>query len=262
VPTPSDASDPEADEKLDWRAFRVGAWDAFGLPALMLMASLIGVGGLVRDIGYPMGAGVLSTMLIWAAPGQMVLFGSIAAGAALPAVAAAVSLSSIRFLPMCVALLPILRGPKTPTWQLLLCAHYVAITAWVHGMRVLPDMPRSERIPYFLGFANTVLIAATISTGLGYYVIGQLPAALAAGLLMTSPLFFTVNMVAAARSAVDWLALGLGFALAPVAFAYVPAGLDLLVQGIGAGTLAYLAHRVLAARRLAAEARRRDGEGR
>lgn len=219
----------------------------------MLMASLIGVGGLARDVGYPIGAGMLSTVLIWAAPAQMVMFGAIAAGAALPAVAVAVSLSSIRFLPMCVALLPMMRRPGTPTWLLLLIAHYVAITAWVHSMRVLPDTPIEERIPYFLGFANTVLIAATFATGAGYYLIGQLPTAFAAGLLLTSPLFFLVNMVASARQTIDWLALGLGFGLAPFAIAVVPAGLDLLVEGLVGGTLAYLVHRFLRARR---EARR------
>lgn len=217
----------------------------------MLMASLIGVGGLARDVGYPMGAGVLSTILIWAAPGQMVLFGAIAAGASLPAAAIAVSLSSVRFLPMCVALLPMMRRPGTPTWQLLLISHYVAITAWVHSMRVMPNMPPEERIPYFLAFSNTVLIAATIATGAGYYLIGQLPTAFAAGLLLTSPLFFLVNMVASARQAVDWLALGFGFGIAPIAIALVPAGLDLLVEGLVGGTLAYLVHRLIRARRAA-----------
>jgi predicted branched-subunit amino acid permease len=244
--------DPAPVSEFPWPALRRGIRDAAGLPALMLMASLIGVGGLARDVGYPMGAGVLSTILIWAAPGQMVMFGAIAAGAALPAVAIAVSLSSIRFLPMCVALLPMLRRPGTPIWLLLLISHYVAITAWVHSMRVLPDMPVEERIPYFLGFANTVLVAATFATGAGYYLIGQLPTPLAAGLLLTSPLFFLVNMVASARQAVDWLALGLGFGLAPFAMAVVPAGLDLLVEGLVGGTLAYLVHRILRARREAA----------
>lgn len=242
LPPPDSALSP-------WPAVRRGIRDAAGLPALMLMASLIGVGGLARDVGYPMGAGVLSTILIWAAPGQMVMFGAIAAGAALPAVAVAVSLSSIRFLPMCVALLPLLRRSGTPTWLLLLIAHYVAITAWVHSMRVLPEMPIDERIPYFLGFANTVLVAATIATGAGYYLIGQLPTAFAAGLLLTSPLFFLVNMVASARQLIDWLALGLGFGLAPIAIRFVPAGLDLLVEGLVGGTLAYLVHRLLRARR-------------
>lgn len=247
-------ADPDfTPRSVTWSAVRDGIRDAAGLPALMLMASLIGVGGLARDVGYPMGAGVLSTVLIWAAPGQMVLFGTIASGAALPAVAVAVSLSSVRFLPMTMALLPMMRRPGTPTWVLLLVSHYVAITAWVHSMRVMPDMAPERRIPYFFGFANTVLIAATIATGAGYYLIGQLPAALAAGLLLTSPLFFLVNMVASAKQAVDWLALGFGFGLAPFAIAIVPAGLDLLVEGLVGGTLAYLIHRFLQARRAKAD---------
>jgi len=181
-------AEPASDSpSVTWSALREGIRDAAGLPALMLMASLVGVGGLARDIGYPLGAGVLSTVLIWAAPGQMVLFGTIASGAALPAVAVAVSLSSVRFLPMTMALLPLMRRPGTPTWVLLLISHYVAITAWVHSMRVMPDMAPERRIPYFFGFANTVLVAAALATGAGYYLIGQLPAALAAGLLLTSP---------------------------------------------------------------------------
>ena len=226
-----------------WVHVRAGIGDAIGLPSIVLMASLVGVGGLCRDIGYPMGAGMLSTVTIWASPAQMVLFGSIAAGAALPAIAVAVCLSSIRFLPMCMAILPILRGPRTPTWLMLILVHYVAVTAWAQGMRVLPDMPRETRIPYFLGFGNTVMVAATVATGIGYYLIGQLPPAFAAGLLFTSPLFFTVTMIAAARRLIDWLALGLGFASAPVLFAIIPPGLDLLVEGLLAGTAAYALHR-------------------
>ncbi len=58
-----------------------------------------------------------------------------------------------------------MRRPGTPIWVLLLISHYVAITAWVHSMRVMPDMPQERRIPYFFGFANTVLVAAAIATG-------------------------------------------------------------------------------------------------
>ncbi|MFN3481500.1 AzlC family ABC transporter permease [Rhabdaerophilum calidifontis] len=212
----------------------------------MLMCSLVGVGGLCRDIGYPPGAAVLSTLMIWAAPAQMVLFGSIAAGVALPAIAAAVSLSSIRFVPMCMSILPLVRRPGTPTWLLLLIAHFVAVTAWVEGMRRLPDMPQHARIPYYLGFANTVMLAAAFATGAGYFLIAELPPPLAAGLLFTSPVFFTLSLMAGARRALDWLAIGLGFAAAPLAARLVPAGLDLLVGGLGAGTLAYLAHRLRA----------------
>ncbi len=51
-------ADPASDSpSVTWSAAHQGMRDAAGLPALMLMASLVGVGGLARDIGYPMGAG-------------------------------------------------------------------------------------------------------------------------------------------------------------------------------------------------------------
>lgn len=232
-----------------------GARAAAGLPSFMLMCSLIGVGGLCRDIGYPMGAAVASTLLIWAGPAQMMLFGSIGAGIALPLIGLAICVSSIRFVPMCMSILPLMREPAvpaqngqparagTPTWLLLVLAHFVAVTAWVEGMRRLPGMPKPERIPYFLAFAATVMVAAAISTGAGYFLIAQLPPALAAGLLFTSPIYFTVALAAGAKQSVDWLALGLGFGVAPLAAWLVPAGFDLMVGGIGTGTLAYMIHR-------------------
>lgn len=221
-----------------------GARAAAGVPAFMLMCSLIGVGGLCRDIGYPVGAAVLSTFVIWAGPAQVVLFGSLAAGVALPAIAIAISLSSVRFVPMCVSILPMMRRPNTPTWMMLILAHYVAVTAWVEGMRRLPPLPREERIPYFLGFANMVMFAAAFATGAGYFLIAQLPPPLAAGLLFTTPVYFTVALAAGARQLIDWLALGLGFASAPVVALYAPPGMDLLIGGVGMGTLAYLIHRI------------------
>jgi predicted branched-subunit amino acid permease len=195
-----------------------------------------------------MGAGVLSTFLIWAGPAQVLLFGSIAAGVALPAIAVAISLSSVRFLPMCMSILPILRRPGMPTWQMLVLMHYVAVTAWVEGMRRLPAMPRAVRVPFFLGFANTVMVAAALATGAGYYLIAELPPPLAAALLFTTPVFFTVSLIAGARVVIDWLALILGFAAAPFIGRLVPAGLDLLVVGVGMGSAAYLIQRILKAR--------------
>lgn len=242
--------------------FWSGVWAAAGLPSLMLFATMLGIGGLCRDIGYPVGAAMLSTVLIWAGPAQVLVFGSIAAGAALPAIAIAVSLSSIRFVPMCMSLLPLMRRdavpattetpaqPATPVWLMLLLSHYVAVTAWVEGVRRLPQMPQGERIPFFLGFANTVLLAATIATGAGYYLIGQLPPALAAALLFITPVYFTLALVAGARRMIDWLALVLGFVAAPVTALFALPGLDLMIGGVGMGTLAYAIHR-LAGRRAA-----------
>lgn len=221
------------------RGFRDGA----GVPALVLMASLIGVGGLTRDVGYPMWAGVLSTVLVWAGPAQVLLFGSIAAGASFPAIAVAVCLSSIRFLPMTVSIIPLLRGNNLGTSRLLLAAHMVAVTAWTEGIRRLPAMPQSERYPWFMGFALTVMAAAALATGAGYYLIGALPPALAAALLFTTPMFFTASLAAGCRNVADWVALGLGFAIAPVATILAGPDFDLLATGLIGGSVAYLFHR-------------------
>ncbi len=223
--------------------FLRGARDGAGLPALVLMASLVGVGGLARDIGYPMWAGVLSTVLIWAGPAQVLLFGSIAAGQSLAAIAITVSLSSIRFLPMVVSILPLLKGPGIGTGKLLIGAHFVAVTAWTEGRRRLPEMPEAERYPYFLGFSIVIMSAAAFATGAGYYLIGALPPALAAALLFTTPIFFTLSLAAGCRTPADWVALVLGFLLAPVAAVAAGRDFDLLVVGLVGGTLAYLVHR-------------------
>lgn len=223
--------------------FLRGVRDGSGIPALVLMASLIGVGGLARDIGYPMWAGVLSTLLVWAGPAQVLLFGSIAAGASLTAVGLAVCLSSIRFLPMTVSIIPLLRAPGVGTLRLLLAAHMVAVTAWAEGNRRLPSMPRVERWPWFMGFALTVMAAATVATGIGYYLIGALQPALAAALLFTTPMFFTLSLSAGCRNPSDWVALGLGFVLAPVSTLLLGSDIDLLATGLIGGTAAYLMQR-------------------
>lgn len=228
------------------RPFLRGVRDGSGIPALVLMASLIGVGGLARDIGYPMLAGVLSTVLVWAGPAQVLLFGSIAAGASLTAVGLAVCLSSIRFLPMTVSIIPLLRGPGIGTLRLILAAHMVAVTAWTEGARRLPGMPVAERWPWFMGFALTVMAAAALATGAGYYLIGALEPALAAALLFTTPMFFTASLAAGCRVPADWTALGLGFALAPFATWLLGGDFDLLATGVVGGSIAYAVKRRMA----------------
>lgn len=223
--------------------------DSIGLPILTLTVTLLGVGGLARDIGYPIGAAMLSTVLIWAAPGQLLMFGAIASGAALPTVAVAVSLSSIRFLPMTMALMPLLRHPGMGVSKQLFLAHFMSITPWLHGMRVLPDMPQAERVPYYMGFAITVFTAAVLATGIGHVLMSSLPAPLAAALLFTSPLFFLLSMMALAKAPMDWLALAFGLGLTPIALALVPGGFDLLAVGLSGGTAAYLIGPMIQARK-------------
>jgi predicted branched-subunit amino acid permease len=217
-----------------------GVRDALVLPAWVVGLSLFAVGSLAGDTGFPAGAAVLSTLLIWAGPAQVIFFGGIAAGTALPAVALAVALSSIRLLPMTLSILPLFRERAKGTGLQVLLAHYVAVTVWVEGQRRLPAMPPEERLPYYLGFANACLGTCAVTTCLGWALVGALPLPLAAGLLFLTPVFFTLSLATGARGASDWLAIGSGFALAPVSTALAGKDFDLLLVGLVGGTAAYL----------------------
>ncbi len=217
-----------------------GIRDALVLPAWIVGFSLLGVGSLAQDVGFPFLAAVLSTLLMWAAPAQVILFGGIAGGTALPLVAVAVSLSSIRLLPMTVSMMPMLRRPGQSLLTQLFVAHYVAVTVWVESNRRMPTMPPQERFGYYLGFANACLMVATTMTGIGFLLSAAVPPFLAAGLLFLTPLFFTIALIAGARTLLDQSALVLGAALAPLFTLLVGPDFDLLATGLVGGTLAWL----------------------
>jgi predicted branched-subunit amino acid permease len=231
-----------ADQAVYWR----GARDALSLPAWVLGFSVLGIGSLARDAGFPAGAAAFSTLLMWAGPAQAIFFVGVASGTSLPAVAFAVTLSSIRLLPMTVAILPLLRRPghdvhrpgRTLATQLA-AAHFIAVTMWVESLRRLPPLPVAERTPYFFGFALACLAVCTTTTYVGYFLLGALPLPLAAGLLFLTPVFFTVSLVAGARSRADWAAILLGFALAPLFHILLGKDFDLLAAGMIGGSAAY-----------------------
>ncbi|HUO53745.1 MAG TPA: AzlC family ABC transporter permease, partial [Rhodoblastus sp.] len=130
-----------------WAGVRLG----LSGPAFYVALSLMGVGSLARAAGFPVGAAVLSTLLVWAGPGQLLFFGAMVAKTAPPAVALAVSLSSVRLLPMCLSVLPMLRDKKTPLAVLFAASHFIAVTVWAESLRNLPEMERSLRQPFFFG---------------------------------------------------------------------------------------------------------------
>lgn len=230
----------------DWGWQRValaGARDALSFPAWIVGFGLIGIGSLARDVGYPAEAAALSTILVWAGPSQVLFFASIATGAAWSAIALAIGFASLRLLPMTVAILPLLRRPGQSFWLQILLSHYVAVTAWVEGLRRLPDIPPPQRVAYFLGFANTCMVLSAVGTFSGYYLVGALPLPFAAGLLCLTPIFFLASLTAAVRDRADAAAILLGLALAPVCERFIGGGFDLIVAGLIAGSVSFALRR-------------------
>ena len=227
------------------RWFAEGVRQAMSGPAFFVAVAMIGVGGLARVAGFPAGAAFASTLLIWAGPAQVLFFGAIAAGTALPAVALSISLSSIRFLPMCLTILPMLRTKRTRFLTLFVAAHFVAVTVWAESLRRLPDIERNARLPFFFGFAIACILNTAAFTTLGYYLTVALPTPLGIGVLFLTPVYFLSTLVRNARSPIDWLAMLFGLALSPLTQAWVGGGFDLFVLGAVGGTGAYVAGRAL-----------------
>jgi predicted branched-subunit amino acid permease len=222
---------------------QLGIRTALVTPAWILGFSFLGVGSLAREAGHPLGAALLSTIIVWAAPAQLILYGSLAGGGLLLAAAIAVALSAIRLLPMTLSVLPYLRRPGQTILTQALMAHFIAATTWVESMRTLPDLTEEGRVPYFLGFSLTCFAFTVAATGTGFLLLDALPLPLAAGLLCLTPIYFTISLTASARTATDWVAIALGLLLAPLAQHLVGRDFDLLVAGIVGGTIAYVVGR-------------------
>lgn len=232
--TPPAAVPEESPRLWFWRGVRAGVLSVQGV---VLFAGFIGFGGLIRDVGFPLGAALLSTILVWALPAQLLIVGGFAAGSPAPVIALAVGLSSVRFFPIVASIMPMIRGRSGLGTQLF-ASHFVAVSAWVESIRLMPALPVHARMPFFLGLSNYFLWGSVITTVAGYLLAGTLPQALVNGLVFLTPISFLLQLIRNARDLVDWSALIFGLALTPV-FAQFGGSLDLLWIGLIGGGAAY-----------------------
>ena len=228
-----------------YRAGFMATWTS--VFSYVLFGTYIGIGALGHDFGFSLFWMLLSTVLIWAAPAQVILVSTLHT-AALLEVALAVTLSSVRFLPMVAALLPTMRRPGVRQRDLLLPMHVTAISVWVEGMRLLPLMPVERRIAFYNGLGIGLMSAAVIGGGVGFVLAAKLPPLLSAALLFFTPMAILMSSARNSRTLLDGLAFALGLIVGPIVAAQ-KIGLDLMWTGLIAGTIAYLVHRLREARR-------------
>lgn len=216
--------------------FRTGLTEALGAPALAMGATFLAFGAAVAEAGLPIGWALLCTATVYGMAGQLVLLGVAAGpgGAALPAAVAATA-ANARFLPMSVAIAPLL-GRGRQRW---LALPFIAITPWAAAMRRLPQMPAGARAGWFLGFALASWTAALAATGAGHLLAPVLPTPLRAALLFTNPLYFALLLAAdLGRPGVREAVLA-GAVASPLALWLGPAW-GLLAAGLAGGTAAFL----------------------
>ena len=114
--TPADPS-PVATRAAFFNGF-IAAWRS--VFSYVLVGNYIGIGALAYEFGFSLWWMVLSTLLIWAAPAQVILISTLTT-ATLLEVAIAVGLSSARFLPMVAALVPVLKRPAHAAAAICCC---------------------------------------------------------------------------------------------------------------------------------------------
>jgi predicted branched-subunit amino acid permease len=221
-------------------AFWHGIRDAMGAPVLVLFAGMVGFGAMGRTHGFDAWMTGLTSLLMFALPGQVVMLEMFISGSSLLAIGFAVTLTSTRFVTMVVTLFPQLhRRDRNPL--LYLWVHMLAMTAWAVSMREFPRMRPQHRLNYFIGLALPCWLISPLGTVLGYYVAGWVPTPVTLALVFINPLFFLLTFT----DVKPWgnrLAIGLGCLLGPVFF-MLDVDSSLLLTGLVGGTAAYLIDR-------------------
>lgn len=208
----------------------------------VLFATYIGIGALAHDTHFSLLWALLSTALVWAGPAQIILLVALGSGATVVQAALAVTVSAIRLFPMVVSVLPMLRQPDTTKRQLILPSHFIAVTLWVECFRLMPLVPRERRIAFVNGLGVGLVSSSLTATWIGYHLAANLPPLYGAAILLLTPLAFLLSTARNCKQLSDVVALLLGLALYPLV-SLLDTGVDILISGVSAGTIAYAVHR-------------------
>jgi predicted branched-subunit amino acid permease len=237
----------QAGGALKW--YLKGMRGVLSLPAIILMTSYVGFSAFALQAGLTRTEAVTMTLGVWALPSQMILVGSMLGGANIAASFLAVTLSAIRMMPMVASIVPEMRTRKTPVWILLFLSHFIAITSWVFASTHLRNVPREHRVAFFAGFGITLTCTNALIVGISYGIVSQFPPLVAGALFMLTPVYFVSSIWASAKQVVVKLAFVIGVVLGPL-MALVAPQFDVLIAGIGGGTVAYLIDRYRRRRRI------------
>jgi predicted branched-subunit amino acid permease len=212
--------------------------ESIGVPSMVLAAGYLGFGALANGSQFPLWAALLSTLTIFALPGQLAMLEMSIAGSVAVMIVITVALTAARFLPMTVALLPMLRSPDRPTWQIYAAVHLLAMTGWAASMRRCPALPPEQRLPWFIGFALTNWVACIVSTAVGFWLAESLPPLVRQGLVFIGPLYFVLILTGETRTRHGVLAIACGAVAVPLIHLAAPQW-SVMLGGLIGGTLAW-----------------------
>jgi len=211
---------------------------SFDSPAIALGASFIAIGALLKNIGFNIQQSILSTVLTYALPGQLVMAESFFIGASLINIFLAVWLVNARLYPMTVSLMPLLKEANQPRWKYYLSCHFLAVSSWLIMKDRIKIVDQKNRIDFWLGIGVGTWSTAIVSTIAGYLLSDYLSKDMVIGLAIVNPVYFACMMVGAMKNKSISTAVILGAVLGPALFIFFPEW-SILIGGTLAGTIAF-----------------------
>lgn len=205
----------------------------------MLVAGYVAFGALAAANHIPMGVAVASTAVLWALPAQIVLVEMHSLAAPVLATVIAVMLSSARFLPMTLMLMPEMRDPKHRRWTYYLAAQMLSLSGWTMAVARFPDIPRPQRLSWFFGFTLVLMSVSAASTAAGYVGADHLPPLARLALVFMVPMYYLLILTGAVRDRVAAIGLACGAVAGPLAYLASPEW-SVPLAGLSGGTVAYL----------------------
>lgn len=221
-------------------AFWAGIRDAVGAPAIVLFAGMVGFGAMGKTNGLDVWFTSLTSIFMFALPGQVVLLEMAITGSSILAIALAVTLTATRFITMTVTLFPQFHE-KDRNQGLYASVHLLAMTAWAISMREFHTIESRHRLSYFMGLGLVCWLISIPGTILGFFLAGMVPTPVTLGLIFINPLFFLLTFTEV-KPWINRIAIFLGCIFGPLFF-LMHRDSSLLTTGLVAGTLAYLIDR-------------------
>ena len=220
------------------KIFLKGIRNALGLPALLLFSAMTGFGSIAQEQGLSIYISILSTILIWGLPGQVVYVELYGLGAPLIPIVLAVAGANARFMPMTLSMMPVFDdSPHNRLWNYFL-AHFISINTWSEMISRGNQIRADRRIAYFLGFSFTCMIAGLIGVFQGYILAESMPQIISLGLIFLVPIYFSLIMSNTKKSQYV-MALILGSLLGPPMHILTPEW-GLLISGVISGSLSFI----------------------
>ena len=207
-------------------------------PAIALGCCFIAIGALLKNIGFNIQESILSTMLIYALPGSLVMAESILIGASLLSIFFAVWFVNARLYPMAVSLFPLMMDKSQPKWKYYLSCHFIAVSAWLIMKSSYEKIEKKDRVDFWIGIGSATWTVAVLSTIIGFYLSDYLNKDMLMGLAILNPIYFTCMMVGAMKTIQINLSVIFGAILGPIFYFFSPEW-SILLGGLVAGSVAY-----------------------